>query len=253
MNRPLLAACVLLLLAVRAAGIGFGYTEPNRIAHVAFPETGVIAEIAVREGLRVAAGEVLARLNCETLHQDLHIAREQERLQQLRFNQIKALYEAGNGSKEEYERAQSDLAIYTLRVRRILAQIDDRTLRAPFDGVVIKIDREVGESVSGVQTEVMTVVQLDSLRITLHLPAETASRLAPGGVVALLLDRQTPVEAAVEFVSPVIDAASRTVRVSFTIPNAAGHHRSGVHAALAGENDDGMSSLPGRRARPGGN
>ncbi len=244
----------LLLTASPSFAIEFGYTEPNRSALVAFPETGVIAELAVREGARVAAGEVLARLNCETLHHDLAIAREQERLLQLRFDQIKRLYEAGNGSKEEYERAQSDLAIAALRERRILAQIADRTLHAPFDGIVTKVNREVGESVSGVQTEVMTVVQLDSLRATLHLPVETAAQLTPGGPARLLLDRRISVEATVEFVSPVTDAASRTVRVIFVIPNPEGRHRSGVHCALEASAAAGETlPLPERRTRSGGN
>jgi membrane fusion protein, multidrug efflux system len=212
------------ILAMAAAGrcvaIEFGYTEPNRIAQAAFAEAGVIAEIAVKEGTRVEEGRVLARLNTETLVQDLRIAEEQNRLQQLRFDQIKALFEAGNGSKEEMERNKSDLAITSLRVQRILAQINDRTLRAPFAGIVTKINREVAESVSAAQTEVMTIVQLDSLRVTLNLPAKIAGGLEVGAETALVLDEEMKAKGTVAFVSPVIDAASRTVRVTFVIPNA---------------------------------
>lgn len=243
---------VVALAAARCPAIEFGYTEPNRVALVAFPETGVIAEISVREGARVREGQVMARLNCETLVQDQRIAEEQERLQKLRYEQIKGLYEAGNVSKEEHERARSDLAIATLRVQRILAQIADRTLRAPFDGIVTRINREVAESVSGAQTEVMTVVQLDSLRVSLNLPVQVAAGLVEGGLTSLVLDRRERVPAQVEFVSPVIDAASRTIRVTFLIANAGGAHRSGVHCTLVGEGTgEEEPPLPGRRARAG--
>lgn len=242
-------------MALRCLAIEFGYTEPNRVAKAAFAEAGVIAELGVREGARVKEGDVLARLNSETLAQDLRIAEEQLRLQQLRFDQIKGLFEGGNGSKEEFERNKSDLAIAELRVKRILAQLDDRTLRAPFPGIVTKINLEVSESVSAAQTEVMTIVQLDSLRVTLNLPVPAVEGLETGGEAALLLDGKQKVAGRVEFVSPVIDAASRTVRVTFLIPNADGGLRSGVRCVLAGQGGDAAAEvsaedpLPARRQR----
>lgn len=235
MKRILIIGGIFLAAACGCRAIEFGYTEPNRIALVAFPEAGVIAEISVKEGTRVKEGQALAKLNCETLVQDLRIGEEQQRLLQLRFDQIKGLYESGNGSKEEHERAKSELAIAVLRVQRIVAQINDRTLRAPFTGIVTKINREVAESVSAAQTEVMTVVQLDSLKVTLHLPVQSAAGLTEGKEAGLLLDGKIRVKGLAEFVSPVIDAASHTVRVTFVIPNAEGLYRSGVRCTL----DDG--------------
>ncbi|MET0261890.1 MAG: efflux RND transporter periplasmic adaptor subunit [Rariglobus sp.] len=232
MKRILLLGGLLLSATSHGFAIEFGYTEPNRIALVAFPEAGVIAEISVKEGVRVKEGQALAKLNCETLVQDLRIGEEQQRLLQLRFDQIKALYAADNVSKEEHEKAKSDLAIASLRVQRILAQINDRTLRAPFDGIVTKINREVAESVSAAQTEVMTVLQLDSLKVTLHLSVQAATGIVQGKEVPLVLDGKTRVKGIAEFVSPVIDAASHTVRVTFSIPNAEGLYRSGVRCTL---------------------
>jgi membrane fusion protein, multidrug efflux system len=258
MKRTWLLGAVILTVAGRCPAIDFGYTEPNRIAQAAFAETGVIAEISVKEGMRVKEGRVLARLNSETLVQELRIAEEQNRLQQLRFDQIKALHDAGNGSKEELERNKSDLAITSLRVQRILAQINDRTLRAPFAGIVTKINREVSESVSAAQTEVMTIVQLDSLRVTVNLPVKIAGGLEVGAKTALILDENKTATGTVEFVSPVIDAASRTVRVTFVIPNAGGEYRSGVRCTLetmadgAGKNGEAAGEdapLPERRPR----
>jgi multidrug efflux system membrane fusion protein len=261
--KPILVACLLFAAVAPLSAIEFGYTEPNRIALATFPETGVIAEITVREGTRVKAGDVLARLNSETLVQDQRIAEEQRRLLQLRYDQIKGLHAVGNVSAEEHERAKSDLEIAVLRVRRIHAQLDDRTLRAPFDGIVTKINREVSESVSAAQTEVMTVVQLDSLRATINLPVRAAADLREGVEVGLVLDDTTRVTGRVQFISPVIDAASRTVRTTFVIPNPDGIHRSGVRCTLESEariaDDQARPAapeatdlpLPTRRPRPG--
>jgi multidrug efflux system membrane fusion protein len=223
------------LAALTAQAIEFGYTEPSRIAQAAFAETGVIASINVTEGAKVTTGQVLAWLNADTLRQDLGIAQEQLRLQSLRYDQINGLHQAGNVSMEENEKAKSDLAVADLRVKRILAQLDDRSLRAPFDGVVTKINREVTESVSAAQTEVMTLVQLDSLKVTLHLPEKIAGPLALQDAVWLVLEDKIPVTGRVEFISPVVDAASHTIRVTFRIANPEGKLRSGVRCVLASE------------------
>jgi len=256
MKSTLLFSGLFLTASAWCSAIEFGYTEPNRTALAAFAEAGVVAELAVKEGARVKEGEVMARLNSETLTQELRIAEEQHRLQQLRHDQIKALFDSGNGSKEEFERNKSDLAITGIRVQRILAQLNDRTLRAPFAGIVTKINLEVSESVSAAQTEVMTIVQLDSLRVTLNLPAKVADGLQVGAEAALLLDVDTRVNGKVVFVSPVIDAASRTVRVTFVIPNEEGRLRSGVRCMLASVEEGGAGSvttedapLPARRPR----
>ncbi len=221
--------------SLTARALEFGYTEPSRIAQAAFAEAGVIASIHVKEGAKVTGGQVLAWLNADTLRQDLGIAQEQLRLQALRYDQINALHKAGNVSMEENEKAKSDLAVADLRVKRILAQLDERCLRAPFDGIVTKINREVTESVSAAQTEVLTLVQLDSLKATLHLPEKTAGALALQDEVDLLLEDTITVKGRVEFISPVVDAASRTIRVTFRIPNSDGKLRSGVRCVLAAD------------------
>jgi multidrug efflux system membrane fusion protein len=259
------------LASLSAQAIEFGYTEPSRIAQAAFAEAGVIASIHVSEGAKVTTGQVLAWLNADTLRQDLGIAQEQLRLQSLRYDQINELHRAGNVSMEENEKAKSDLAVADLRVKRILAQLDDRSLRAPFDGIVTKINREVTESVSAAQTEVMTLVQLDSLKVTLHLPEKVAEALALQDAVALVLEDKIPVTGRVEFISPVVDAASHTIRVTFRIANPDGKLRSGVRCVLASDGAAGAggavkviapadqapaavseSPLPQRRPRAGG-
>ena len=53
------------------------------------------------------------------------------------------------------------------------------------------------------------------------------------GEATLVLDDQERVTGRIEFISPVTDPASGTVRVKFVIENAAGKLRSGVRCALA--------------------
>lgn len=202
------------------------------MARMSFPETGVIVELPVREGQEVGEGEVLARLDYRVLQTELNIAEEQLRVRKLRFEKIQELREQGHISSEEYERAKADLYIDEERAKRIEAQIENRTLRAPFDAIVVEIKQELSESVSSASTHVLTVVQLDRLQVDIHMPPEQASEFRSGGETVLVLDGHERVQARIDFVSPVIDAASNTVRVKFSILNEEGKYRSGVRSRL---------------------
>jgi RND family efflux transporter MFP subunit len=227
--RILLALCVILAPTGLLAEV-FGYTEPRRTAEMAFAEGGILSEILVEEGDRVQRGDVLARLNAGVLEADLKIAKEQVGFQQLKFGQYERLRESGNASIEEFERAKSDLMIAKFQVERIQAQLDDRSLQAPFNAVVTRIHRELSENAAA-QSAAMTIVELDTLQLNLNIPVQQIESFRAGKKVSLQMG-EAVVPAEVEFISPTIDAASQTVRVRFIIDNSQGRYPSGLRGAL---------------------
>lgn len=211
-----------------------GYTEPYRTITVSAAEQGIIAEMFVEEGARAGKGQVLARLDTASLEADLEIVRAEARLQTTRLKRLEELSTANRSTPEELERARTDLTIKEAQTRKINAQIENRTLRSPVDGVVTEIKRDPSEAVSAANPHVLTVVQVDKLIVNLFLPPARAAAFRTGATVALaLLDEQRNADAKVEFVSPVTDFASGTVRVKFVLENAAGTHRSGGRCTLA--------------------
>ncbi|MEQ1860172.1 MAG: efflux RND transporter periplasmic adaptor subunit [Chthoniobacteraceae bacterium] len=210
-----------------------GYTEPYRIITVSAAETGVIAELPVKEGDIVKAGQVLAKLNNEVFAAELEIAQAEASLAATRNERITELSRTGKSTPEEVERARTEQAIKNAQVRRISAQIENRTMRSPVDGIVTEIKRDPSEAVSPTQPQVLTVVQIDKLVVNFFLPPARASKLKAGASATLdLLDTPGKLAATVEFVSPVTDAASGTVRVKFVIENADGEHRAGSRCTL---------------------
>ena len=206
----------------------FGYSEPSRSAEVAFSESGVLEELVVQEGDVVKKGDKLAHLDTRVLTHDLAIAQEQLRLQELRFKQLEGLWKDKTLSRDEYERGRADLLTSREQVKRIMAQIDKRTVYAKFDGVVLKIHREVSESISANNTALLTLVKLDPLHVTFYVPVDAVDAFSKGATVRLTLGGKHSVLGTVAFVSPVIDAASRTVRVRLVIDNSDGKLRSGM-------------------------
>jgi multidrug efflux pump subunit AcrA (membrane-fusion protein) len=106
-------------------------------------------------------------------------------------------------------------------------------MRSAVDGVVTEIKRDPSEAVSAANPHVLTVVQIDRLNVNLFLPPARVEKMKNGDrAELLLLDPERRVPATVEFVSPIIDAASGTVRVKFAIENPTGEIRSGGRCTL---------------------
>jgi len=210
-----------------------GYTEPYRIITVSAAEAGVIAEMLVEEGAVVKKGQILAKLDTATLEAELDIAKAEAKLQATRKQRLEELASTSRASPEELEKVRTDLTIKEAQVRKFEAMIETRLMRSAVDGVVIAIKREQSEAVSAADPHVLTVVQIDKLTANLFLPPAKALQLKTGGQAMLLIDDREKVPATIEFISPVTDAASGTVRVKFTIANTGNVHRSGARCTLA--------------------
>ena len=228
-----------------------GYTEPTRIITVSASDIGVIAEMLVKEGDAVKKGQVLARLDITVLSAELEIAKAEAKLAATRNQRVLELQQSTRVTPEELEKAKTELAIKNGQVRRIEAMIEVRTMHSPVDGVVTEIKRDPSESVSAANPHVLTVVQIDRLSVNLFLPPARVEQLKVGAQAELLLlDPERRVPAVVEFVSPVTDAASGTVRVKFAIENPTGAIRSGGRCTLE---PDAAGSLAHRvAAKPAG-
>ena len=226
---PLLA-----MLAFTARADVPGYTEPYKTITVSAAEAGVIKELPVEEGTVVKQGQILARLDVAQLDAELEIAKIQAELQRTKVERLDELARSQRAAKEELERSRADLKIREAEIRKIQAAIETRTMRSPVNGTVTEIKRDLSEAVSLSNSHVLTVVQIDRLIVNLFLPPFRAQNLKLGGSATLLLGENSErVAAIVEFISPVTDAASATVRVKFVMNNVEGKLRSGITAVLA--------------------
>ena len=236
-----------------------GFTEPYRSIEVAAPEPGVLAAVEVREGALVKKGATLARLDTRALEAARHTSRlvagavarrqaaqAQLRLSETRVRKLDGLAASGNARGDEVAVARAELdkaraeisaaeemrAVERQKLAEIESGIEERTLRSPIDGVVIKIHHEVGEFVGAGEMRVVTVVQLNPLALNVFAPAANSTTLVVKHKVEVQCGDGAPRQAEVEFVSPVVDAESGTARCKLVLPNADGVLRSGIRCSV---------------------
>jgi RND family efflux transporter MFP subunit len=237
-----------------------GFTEPIRKLDLIPPEPGIITNLTVHEGDRVEKGQLLGSLDCETqqialdiakanmaAHGKLDSATADRDLRRWRLAKLQKLHEEAHANDEEVNRAASELAVAdanvlttleqhatdTLEVDRIASMIERRMMRSPFAGVVTRVFREEKEFVGSNNTPVVTIMQLDKLRVTFTIPTALAARLKVDQAVPLTFPNSgQKATGKIESISPVTEAESDTVRVKVLIDNEQGKYRCGVRCAI---------------------
>jgi RND family efflux transporter MFP subunit len=234
------------------------FAEPWQTVDAVTADPGVIARITVDEGAAIEPGQVLLELDTRALEAALAIAvlrrdssaalasaQAQERMHRERVSKLSRLNSEGHARQEELARARSELEVASasllsareqqkvnaLEAQRIEIQIDRARIKAPFRGVVTRVNKQVGELAAGGADILLVLVQLDPLRLLLHLPTTSALPLRSGQELPVACG-EARISGVVDRISPVTDADSGTVRVRIRLDNAKGALRSGVRCVV---------------------
>ena len=249
-----------------------GFTEPAQTVDIAAPEPGVLARVMIKEGDQVAPGTVLAQLDNRVLEATrktsrilasatarMRAAQVQRGLSDMRLRRLQDLAASGSvrGDELAMARAEADKAAaevaaaeetreYELqRLAEIDARLAERTLTSPLAGVVTRIHHDVGEFIGAGAMQTVTVVQLDPLHVTLFASAAQSAQFIKGQMTQLLCGPQALAYAAtVEFVSPVIEPESGTVRMVLSLANPDHALRSGLRCRANPDHSSSVTEEP---------
>ncbi len=224
-----------------------GFTEPYSDISMAAPEMGTLADVLVREGQVVKAGELIAKLDDAVLMASLEVAAAgmsaegelksavtQLELKKVEQEKLTELFERQHASQQELDRVRGEVDIATARLQsvredlevrrleyaRIQAQLKQRQIRSTIDGVVVDVCKDKGEFVSPSDPVVAQIVQLDPLLVVFSVPIGNRDQIHSGQTVAMSIgERAAAAQGEVEFVSPTADASSGSFRVHVRLPN----------------------------------
>jgi len=227
-----------------------GYVTPRRRATVAAKVTGRVEQIYAEEGLQVKSGQVLAILDCSQPNAALTSARSDRdataaALSDLQvqlgnaereLKRAEGLRQAGVNSVQQLDAAQT--AVDSLRSKISLTKeqtraaesrinvaqqdVDNCTVRSPFNGKVVSKDAQRGEMVSPIsagggftRTGIATVVDMSSLEVEVDVNESYIARVKPGQKVISTLDAypEWQIPSTVRTVIPTADRQKATVKV----------------------------------------
>ena len=227
-----------------------GYVTARRAATVSSKVTGKVVEVLIEEGLKVKAGQILARLDDLNVKASLKVAEaqlesakaalEQTRVQlkqaSQEFQRVTELAKQHIASQSDLDLAEAnakslqahlaqqelDVTVAERQVAGWQQQVDDMTIRAPFDGVITTKDAQPGEMISPVsagggftRTGIGTIVDMGSLEIEIDVNESYINRVEPGQAVAATLDAypEWKIPCKVIAIIPTADRQKSTVKV----------------------------------------
>ena len=233
-----------------------GYITPRRRATIAAKITGRVTGVFFDEGTRVAEGQLLATLDDSDYKRALDSAKAdrdtaqaaiedlevQLRNAEIELNRAQKLRESGVQSQEALDNARTAADSFRAKIslakvqvagaesRIAVAQqaVDNCTIRAPFPGIVVSKDAQVGEMVSPnsagggfTRTGIATIVDMKSNEIEVDVNESYIAKVKDGQQVTATLDAypERSIPSKVRTVIPTADRQKATVKVRITILN----------------------------------
>lgn len=198
---------------------GTGAVEPVRWAKVASIIRDRIVELCHCEGKTVAKGDVLARLDDKEIRAQLQELRAREDFAKRELSRATELMGRGVTTIQAYERISMDLRQVQALISVQLEKLDDYTITAPMDGVVLRRDGEIGEIAEPGQI-LFRVGVPKPLQVVAEVNEEDIPRVAIGQTVLLRTDAflGRRLEGKVREITPMGDAVAKTYRIRIALP-----------------------------------
>ncbi|WP_026374814.1 efflux RND transporter periplasmic adaptor subunit [Aestuariibacter salexigens] len=209
--------------------------EAKEEAFVVARASGIISEILVEEGDYVEKGQVLAQLEPERYHLSLSKAKADLKGIEKELAKINKVHDKKLVSEDTYDKlnAQYEAAQAVLKLAEL--DLQEATITAPISGYIAERNAKVGNLTESFQRERMFhIVQQKELYGIVHLPEKELSKVHEDQRASLAMTAlgNQNVDAYVERISPVIDAATGTFKVTLRVPNEENHLKAGMFAQV---------------------
>jgi RND family efflux transporter MFP subunit len=224
-----------------------GITKPSLQVTLHPNVAGMVHEILVKEGDYVRAGQPIVRMDDRVASANLNaaevaaaqygpveLARAELAAAEQTLRRLESVTDLRAVAAQEFELARSSVEkaranLNTAEGNLLLAhekvtiereRINQLSLVAPFDGVVHKIKANIGERLQEDQP-VLDVVNVDILKVELHIPSSRLDELVVGQNYTLGTNFRgiQSIEAKLTSIAPIVDPSTDTLRCIFEIDN----------------------------------
>ncbi len=216
-----------------------GRAEARRKATVRAEVAGPVAELPVREGERVAEGELLARIDSTSYALDVRKAEAAYQQAQAEFR-TRMLGTDGMGLTEEEReerrrqaRVRSGVAQAEVDLEKARYELSKTRIRAPFAGRVANLSVSRGARLEA-RDSVATVLDLSQVEVDVDVLQEQVPHLEPGRrarVRFTALPGDT-FPGRVATINPMVDEESNTVRITVRLRNPEARVLPGMYAQV---------------------
>jgi RND family efflux transporter MFP subunit len=203
----------------------------KEVADLATETSGKVVQVSFEEGQHIEAGTVLVRLDFALLEEELQAAeatyRRNEALlkqEEARFERAKELLEDEVTTPQQYddlrftvESLQHAMAASRAQSERIRREIEKKTITAPFNGVVVERQVELGEW-KREGDSIAVFARDDEFDVMVNIPERNLPHIAPGARINLRISDRD-LEGEVISIIPRGDIATNSFPIKIRVAN----------------------------------
>lgn len=223
-----------------------GILRPWKEADAATAETGLVLKLLVKVGEPVKAGQPIAQLDSQAVQIQLETARAQASAEgrlmtaasevvfyKRKLELLSKMRQKNQANELEEERARVDLRmaegrhqaeldekrVLELQVRKLEEQLEERTIKAPIDGVVVKLHKAVGEFVAANTPQVARIADVTQMKAMFFLSDDEVRHLPKDKQIQVRLSNGQLVPARFDYVLPYANDESGLIEMQVIVDN----------------------------------
>lgn len=224
-----------LVLSVQAAGQAVAWRQATIRSQV----SARVEAVSVRESDRVRADQLLTLLDSTEFALGVARARASMQSAEVAYREATLFDDrvedpVVRAERDRVARAKSNLDLQEVALREAELNLSRTRVASPFPGRVASLHVVPGQWVSA-GDELMTVVDLDPIKVEVQVLESEVGYLETGrgARVTFAAYPGEVFNGRVETINPVIDPATRTAKVTLTIPNPDGRILPGMYARIS--------------------
>ena len=201
-----------LLEAVGSVEAGRGVTISNEVP-------GVVRAIRFDSGAKVRAGQVLVELDASVERAQLSSLQARRDLATTSATRTRRLEAGGASTKAQLDADEAQLKTVSADAQALAAQIEKKTIRAPFGGKLGIRSVNLGQYLNP-GTAVTVLESLDAVYIDFTVPQQQVARVSVGTAVRISLPGTQPLRTLpgkIAAVDPNADPVTRAVKVRASV------------------------------------
>ncbi|MFM8740055.1 MAG: efflux RND transporter periplasmic adaptor subunit [Cytophagales bacterium] len=196
-----------------------GSAESRRNVTLSAQMGGEIRRVSVREGDRVAKGQVLVTLNTEVLASTLAEIKSSYELAKTVFERQEKLWNQKIGTEVQYLQAKNNKESLEKRIAATQAQMDQFVVRAPFGGLVDDVSALEGQMATP-GAPLVRMVNAEDLYIRADVSEDFLGRVNKGDAATITIPAlNKELKSTVSSVGQVINPENRTFSIEIRLPD----------------------------------
>jgi membrane fusion protein (multidrug efflux system) len=196
--------------------------------------TGKVVQIAFAAGSTVRAGDLLVKQDTSSEEAQLRSAEAAAALARLNLDRLGKLLGEKTIAQSQYDTSEAAYKQAVAQADAIRAAIGKKTIRAPFPGRLGIRQVNLGQVINEGQP-IVSLQTLDPIFVDFSLPQQNLPQLKPGLAVRVTTDALPgeTIQGRITAINPLVDAATRTLRVQATVANPDERLRPGMYVNVS--------------------